>query len=185
MTEDGGVGKRPATLSGALFARKGAAAATGFSGNRPTAEGDPPAAVEGDILAAIRDPVDPPPVAKPRGTILIVEDNELNMKILYDVLDFHGYRVVQAKNGLDVLAIAHDCRPDLILLDLRLPDTCGLDVARLVKADGSLGGTKVIALTAYVREWNEAKVRDAGCDGYLSKPVALSSLHQVIQQALA
>jgi two-component system cell cycle response regulator DivK len=79
---------------------------------------------------------DDPQGSTPRGTILIVEDNELNLKLLKDVLDFHGYSTVVTGSGAEALNLARQYHPDLILLDIQLPDIAGTEVARRLKADG-------------------------------------------------
>ncbi len=106
-------------------------------------------------------------------TVLIVEDNELNMKLFNDLLEARGFRVLQTRSGHDVLNIARADRPDLILMDIQLPEISGLDVTRWLKDDESLKSIPVIAITAFAMKGDEDKIRNGGCDGYLSKPISI------------
>ena len=85
-------------------------------------------------------------------TVLIVEDNELNMKLFHDLLDAHGYRTIQTRNGLDALALAREHRPDLVLMDIQLPEVSGLEVTRWLKEDDELRNIPVVAVTAFADE---------------------------------
>ena len=82
-------------------------------------------------------------------TILIVEDNELNMKLFHDLLDAHGYKTLQTRNGMEALALAREHRPDLILMDIQLPEVSGLEVTKWLKEDDQLRTIPVIAVTAF------------------------------------
>lgn len=82
-------------------------------------------------------------------TVLIVEDNELNMKLFNDLLEAHGYQTVQTRNGLEALDLARAHRPDLILMDIQLPEVSGLDVTRWLKEDDELKTIPVVAVTAF------------------------------------
>jgi two-component system cell cycle response regulator DivK len=92
-------------------------------------------------------------------TILVIEDHELNMKLLHDLLRTRGYRVVQARDGAEGLALARRDRPDLILMDIRLPDVSGLEIAKWMKVDADLGGIPIIAVTAFAMNGDEEKAR--------------------------
>jgi two-component system, cell cycle response regulator DivK len=113
---------------------------------------------------------DDPQRSTPRGTILIVEDNELNLRLLKDILDFHGYSTVVTGLGAAALDLARQHHPDLILLDIQLPDIAGTEVARRLKADGQTHAIPIIAVTAFAMSGDRAKFLDSGCDNYLSKP---------------
>jgi two-component system cell cycle response regulator DivK len=114
--------------------------------------------------------------------VLIVEDNELNMKLFNDVLEWHGYTTVQTKDGVDALQIARLHRPDLILMDIQLPEVSGLEITKWLKADEELRGIPIVAVTAFAMKGDEEKIRQAGCDGYLTKPISISGFMQAIEQ---
>ena len=103
--------------------------------------------------------------------VLIVDDNEANLKLARDVLRADGLRTLEAASGADAIAIAADARPDVILLDLRLPDTDGVDVLRALKAGELTALIPVVALTALRMGDGGAWLREAGFSGYLEKPI--------------
>jgi two-component system cell cycle response regulator DivK len=92
-------------------------------------------------------------------TVLIVEDNELNMKLFHDLLDAHGYRILQTKDGMEALDIAREHRPDLILMDIQLPEVSGLEVTKWLKEDDSLRSIPVVAVTAFAMKGDEEVIR--------------------------
>ena len=102
-------------------------------------------------------------------TILIVEDNELNMKLFNDLLQARGYDTLQARDGRDVINMARKHRPALILMDIQLPGLSGLEVTKLIKSDDDLRETPVIAVTAFAMKGDENKIREGGCDAYIAK----------------
>ncbi len=104
-------------------------------------------------------------------TILIVEDNEDNRLIYSQYLTHAGFRVLEATNGLEGVEVTRRERPDIVLMDISMPVMDGLTATRHIKADGELSAIPVIALTAHAMASDEAMARDAGCDGYISKPV--------------
>src|ERR1051325_1585192 len=104
-------------------------------------------------------------------TILIVEDNELNMTLWNDVLEAQGYALLKTALGIEGVRIARERLPDLILLDIRLPDISGFEVARSLKADEATQSIPVIALTAFAQAEHQREALASGCDGYISKPV--------------
>ncbi len=114
--------------------------------------------------------------------VLIVEDNELNMKLFNDLLEARGYRVLQTKSGHEVLALAREHRPDLILMDIQLPEISGLDVTRWLKDDADLRAIPVIAITAFAMKGDEERIRMGGCEGYLSKPISIPKFLDTVQQ---
>ena len=103
--------------------------------------------------------------------ILVVEDNEMNLELASDILEANGYIVMQAQGGEEALQIAREHRPDLILMDIQLPEMDGLEATRLLKADANTNSIKVVALTAHAMLGDEEKARDAGCSGYIAKPI--------------
>jgi two-component system cell cycle response regulator DivK len=120
-----------------------------------------------------------------RKKILIVEDNELSMKLVNDLLEFHGHQIFQATLGADALRMARELHPDLILLNLRLPDMSGLDVARALKADAATRTVPIVAVTAFAMRGDEQKARAAGCDGYVTKPIRIQAFLHTVETFLA
>lgn len=116
--------------------------------------------------------------------ILIIEDNELNLKLAQEVLETYGYRTTGARDGLEGVELARQLRPRLILMDLHLPGIDGLEATRRLKADPRTREIPVYALTALDREENEKKAREAGCDGYITKPMQIAELIQRVKEAL-
>ena len=114
-------------------------------------------------------------------TILIVEDNELNMKLFNDLLEAHGYRTVQTRSGLEAVGLAREHRPDLILMDIQLPEVSGLEVTKWLKEDETLRPIPVIAITAFAMKGDEEKIRQGGCEAYLSKPISIVKFLETIR----
>lgn len=110
-----------------------------------------------------------------RKKILVVEDNELNMKLFCDLLGAFGYDAVQSRDGLQALEIAREHSPALIIMDINLPEVSGLDLTRWIKDDDDLANTPVLAVTAFAMRSDEERVREAGCDAYMSKPIQMKS----------
>ena len=111
----------------------------------------------------------------PAKTVLIVEDNELNMKLFNDLLEAHGYRVLQTREGLSALDIARRHKPDLILMDIQLPEVSGIEVTKWLKEDDSLRHIPVVAVTAFAMKGDEEKIREGGCEAYISKPISVGT----------
>ena len=118
-------------------------------------------------------------------TILIVEDNDLNMKLFNDLLQAHGYDTVQTRDGRDVLKLVRERRPDLILMDIQLPEISGLEITKMLKADPALKSIPVVAVTAFAMKGDEEKIREGGCDGYLAKPISVTSFLKTVADFLA
>ena len=114
-------------------------------------------------------------------SVMIVEDNELNMKLFHDLLDAHGYGTVQTRSGTDALALARQHRPDLILMDIQLPEVSGLDVIRWLKSDHDVSGIPIIAVTAFAMKGDEERIRSGGCEAYISKPISVVSFMATIR----
>jgi two-component system, cell cycle response regulator DivK len=114
--------------------------------------------------------------------VLIVEDNALNMKLFNDVLEAHGYTTLQSVDGLNALQIARLHRPDMILMDIQLPVVSGLEITKKLKADEEVRGIPIIAVTAFAMKGDEEKIRQAGCDGYQTKPISITRFMQAIEQ---
>lgn len=117
-------------------------------------------------------------------TVLVVEDNELNMKLFHDLLEAHGIQTIQTRNGNEVLAIAREKKPDLILMDIQLPEVSGLDVTKWLKEDEELKSIPVIAVTAFAMKGDEQKIREGGCEDYISKPISVTHFMEVIEKYL-
>jgi len=115
-------------------------------------------------------------------TILVVEDNDLNMKLFHDLLEAHGYETLQTKDGLEALEMARDHRPDLILMDIQLPKISGLEVTKWLKADDELKMIPVIAVTAFAMKGDEEKIRQGGCEAYVAKPISITHFLDTVQQ---
>ena len=117
-------------------------------------------------------------------TVLIVEDNELNMKLFRDLLEAHGIATLETRNGMEVLDIARAKKPDLVLMDIQLPEVSGLDVTKWLKSDDELKSIPVIAVTAFAMKGDEEKIRQGGCEDYISKPISVTRFLEVIQTYL-
>ena len=120
-----------------------------------------------------------------RKRVLIVEDNDLNMKLFNDLLEAHGYFTLQTKDGVEALRMARLHRPDLILMDIQLPEVSGLEVTKWLKEDDKLKSIPVIAVTAFAMKGDEEKVRQGGCEAYISKPISVMSFLETIRRFLA
>ena len=115
-------------------------------------------------------------------TVLIVEDNELNMKLFHDLLDSQGYLTLQTRHGIEALGLARAHRPDLILMDIQLPEISGLEVTKWLKEDDDLAGIPVIAVTAYAMKGDEERILEGGCEAYLSKPISLPLFLETVRR---
>lgn len=125
-----------------------------------------------------------PAGAAPAKRVLIVEDNELNMKLFRDLLEAHGYTTVQTRDGRDALQLARDHHPDLILMDIQLPEISGLEVTRWIKEDEALRAIPVIAVTAFAMKGDEEKIREGGCEEYLAKPISVTKFLEAVRRFL-
>lgn len=114
-------------------------------------------------------------------TILIVEDNELNMKLFSDVLQIHGFEILKSVDGSDAIQLATEHHPDLILMDIQLPELSGIDLTKTLKADNDLKDIPVIALTAHIVE-EKGEIMSAGFDAYLSKPIVIPTFLGMIAE---
>ena len=117
-------------------------------------------------------------------TVLIVEDNELNMKLFHDLLDAQGYKTLQTREGLQALTIAREHRPDLILMDIQLPEISGLEVTKWLKEDDDLRHIPVVAVTAFAMKGDEERIREGGCEAYLSKPISVGKFIETVRHFL-
>ncbi len=115
-------------------------------------------------------------------TVLIVEDDELNMKLYIDLLQVYGYDTVQTDDGRAVLELAKEHHPDLIIMDIQLPEISGLEVTKMIKAEDSLKDIPVVAVTAmaFVMKGDEEKMLEDGCDAYISKPISIHDFLETV-----
>ncbi len=117
-------------------------------------------------------------------TVLIVEDNELNMKLFHDLLDANGYHTLQTKDGMEALDIAREHKPDLILMDIQLPEVSGLEVTKWLKEDNDLCRIPVVAVTAFAMKGDEEIIREGGCEAYISKPISVANFLETVRKFL-
>ncbi len=105
--------------------------------------------------------------------ILIVEDNEMNMRLFSDLLKSKGYDILQCMDGKKALDIVKAERPDLVLMDIQMPEISGLEVTALIRKTPEVKDTKIVAVTAFAMKGDEQKIIDGGCNGYIAKPIAV------------
>jgi two-component system cell cycle response regulator len=117
-------------------------------------------------------------------SVLVVDDNPENLKLVLVILAASGYELITASDALEALRFLELRRPDLILLDLQLPGMDGLELTRRLKADATMCAIPIVAVTAYAMKGDETKARDAGCDGYLVKPVDKRLLRETVKSYL-
>ncbi|AGB70815.1 cell division response regulator DivK [Rhizobium tropici CIAT 899] len=116
--------------------------------------------------------------------VMIVEDNELNMKLFRDLIEASGYTTIQTRNGMEALDLARKHRPDLILMDIQLPEVSGLEVTKWLKEDDDLHMIPVIAVTAFAMKGDEERIRQGGCEAYVSKPISVPKFIETIKTYL-
>ncbi|HYD32582.1 MAG TPA: response regulator [Azospirillaceae bacterium] len=116
--------------------------------------------------------------------VLIVEDNELNMKLFHDLLEAHGYETLQTKDGMEALRLVREHRPDLILMDIQLPEVSGLEVTKWIKEDKELKSIPIIAVTAFAMKGDEEKIREGGCEDYIAKPISVMKFLEAVNRFL-
>jgi two-component system, cell cycle response regulator DivK len=118
-------------------------------------------------------------------TILIVEDNDLNFKLVDELLRYRGYKTMRSIDGIDVIGLVRKQRPDLIVMDIQLPDMSGEEITRLIKAEVDLCSIPILAMTASAMRGDEERIRASGCDDYMSKPINLAEFSTMITHLLA
>lgn len=116
--------------------------------------------------------------------VLVVEDNELNMKLFNDLLEASGYDTIQTRSGLQAIDLAREHRPDLILMDIQLPEVSGLEVTKWIKEDDDLRSIPIIAVTAFAMKGDEERIRQGGCEAYLSKPISVGKFIETVKAYL-
>lgn len=117
--------------------------------------------------------------------ILVVEDNELNLKLFCDLLRAHGYEAEPVRDGREAVARARSFGPELIIMDIQMPHISGLELIEQLKADEELKATPIMAVTAYAAKGDEERIRDAGAEGYVSKPISLVRFIEAVRGLLA
>src|SRR6185295_9902496 len=117
-------------------------------------------------------------------TVLIVEDNELNMKLFHDLLQANGFATIETRNGIEALDLARKHKPDLILMDIQLPEVSGLEVTKWIKEDEELKSIPVVAVTAFAMKGDEERIREGGCEAYLSKPISVAKFIATVKTYL-
>ena len=117
--------------------------------------------------------------------ILIVEDNETDVRLLKDILETRGYNILQTRDGLEAIDLAVVNLPDLILMDIQLPDMSGLEVTRRLRGDDRSRRIPIIAVTAFAMAWHEREALDSGCDAYVSKPISIFSFLRTVESFLS
>jgi len=116
--------------------------------------------------------------------VLIVEDNELNMKLFHDLIEACGHEILETRDGIEALKMARQHHPDLILMDIQLPEVSGLEVTRWLKEDDDLRSIPVVAVTAFAMKGDEEKIRSGGCEAYIAKPISVSNFLDTIGRFL-
>lgn len=116
--------------------------------------------------------------------ILIVEDNDLNLKLFRDLLNANGYDTIETKEGREAISLTRNLRPDLILMDIQLPEISGLEVTERIKADAEISSIPIIAVTAFAMKDDEEKILRAGCEAYISKPISISDFLKAVKKFL-
>jgi two-component system, cell cycle response regulator DivK len=118
------------------------------------------------------------------STILIVEDNEKNMKLARDVLQAKGYQTLEAVNGEDGVRLALEHKPDMVLMDIQLPDINGIEAFTRIRADAGAAHIPVVAFTASVTPMDRSRITDAGFDGFIGKPINLKEFLDTVRRTL-
>lgn len=116
--------------------------------------------------------------------ILIVEDNDLNLKLFRDLLGANGYATYETKEGIEAISMTRTIMPDLIIMDIQLPEISGLDITKKIKVDATIKHIPILAVTAFAMKDDEQKILAAGCEAYLSKPIAIDVFLNAIRRFL-
>lgn len=117
--------------------------------------------------------------------ILIVEDNDLNMKLFNDLLQANGFETLQTRDGMEALKLARDHHPDLIIMDIQLSEVSGLEITKWLKEDDELKAIPVIAVTAFAMKGDEEKIRQGGCEDYIAKPISVAHFLATVKKHLS
>jgi len=117
-------------------------------------------------------------------TVLVVEDDDLNLKLFNELLQANGYDTLQASDGRDAVDMSRRYRPDLVLMDIRLPGISGLEATQRIKADPETADIPVVAITANAMKGDEQTVLEGGCNGYIAKPISIETFLAVVSRFL-
>ena len=118
------------------------------------------------------------------STVLIVEDNELNRRLFSDLLTTRGFTIFEVSDGGEVLRSVKENHPDLVLMDIQLPTISGIEVTKQIRDSTTIKQPKIIAISAFALKQDAQKALEAGCDDYISKPIAISSFFETIERNL-
>ena len=121
------------------------------------------------------------PESRMSKTVLIVEDNDLNMKLFNDLLEAHGYLTLKTASGTEALELARNQRPNLILMDIQLPEVSGEVVIQWIKADEMIKHIPIVAVTAFAMKGDEERILSKGCEAYLSKPISIAKFIETVK----
>jgi len=132
----------------------------------------------------VKDPIAHLKGADVSKTILIIEDNDLNMKLFSDLLEAHGYGTLKTKDGIEALELVRKHKPDLIIMDIQLPEVSGLEVTRWIREDESISHIPIIAVTAFAMKGDEEKILQSGCEAYVSKPISVTEFLGTVEKFL-
>ena len=116
--------------------------------------------------------------------ILIVEDNELNLRLFCDLLRAHGFEVEPVRDGREALDRAREFEPELVIMDIQMPHISGLELIEQMKQEEALAPVPVLAVTAYAAKGDEERIRDAGAEGYVSKPISVMKFVEAVRALL-
>jgi two-component system cell cycle response regulator DivK len=114
--------------------------------------------------------------------VLIVEDDELNMKLFCDLLASHGYDAIKSVDGMRAVEMAKEVQPDLVIMDIQLPQVSGLDLARWIKDDDATRAVPIMAVTAFAMRQDEEEVKEAGCEAYMTKPIQIVPFIEMVEK---
>jgi len=114
--------------------------------------------------------------------VLIVEDNELSLRLLLEILEYEGYEVLSTELGEAAIELVRQHRPDLILMDIQLPGISGMETAQRLKGDAQTRTIPIIAITAFAMSGDEKKILASGCDAYISKPFRVAELLTLVER---
>jgi len=116
--------------------------------------------------------------------VLVIEDDEKNLRLMEDLLEFNGYIVIKAMDGKQGVDSVRTEKPDLILMDIQMPVMDGMEATKILKGDEETRDIPIIALTSYAMQGDEQRIRESGCDGYMTKPIDVKHFLKEVDQIL-